>query len=121
MLPRPQKRPRVKMNVRESERIELPGHLRYIRLCRCCVEDAFCDGRIEAAHVRIGSDGGTGLKPSDCYAVPLCQEHHRLQHKIGERRFWGMRKMDPHLVAESYWKLSPPAQKYRAMLVRQRR
>lgn len=43
---------------------------------------------IEAAHVRLGSGAGMGEKPSDWRAVPLCKEHHQLQHTQGERTFW---------------------------------
>jgi hypothetical protein len=48
----------------------------------------------EAAHVRIGGDGGMALKPSDWRTVPLCgadddwMGHHAYQHQIGERPFW---------------------------------
>jgi hypothetical protein len=42
----------------------------------------------EAAHVRFGSDGVTGLKPSDHYSMFLCTSCHALQHEFGELRFW---------------------------------
>lgn len=42
----------------------------------------------EAAHVRIRTNGGTGIKPSDEFVVPLCSNCHRTQHG-GERTFWG--------------------------------
>ena len=42
-----------------------------------------------AAHQREGADGGTGLKPSDMFAVPLCHACHGLQHRVGEKTFWG--------------------------------
>lgn len=48
----------------------------------------------EAAHVRIGGDGGMSLKPSDWRTVPLCghdsdsEGHHAQQHRLGERVFW---------------------------------
>jgi len=61
-------------------------HLAWVRTLPCVRCGRFpCD----AAHVRIGTDGGMGLKPSDQYTVPLCRTCHRHQHQIGERRFWG--------------------------------
>lgn len=35
------------------------------------------------------TDGGTSLKPSDNYTVPLCHKCHQEQHQIGELAFWG--------------------------------
>ena len=37
-----------------------------------------CDGPVEAHHVRKGTDGGTALKPSDGFSVPLCNRHHQM-------------------------------------------
>lgn len=63
-----------------------PKHLAFIRRLFCCA----CGGAgPEAAHLRRGSDGGIGLKPSDCYVVPLCGRCHRKQHSDGEITFWG--------------------------------
>jgi hypothetical protein len=42
---------------------------------------------IECAHVRCGTDGGTGIKPSDKWCVSLCKECHSRQHQIGEPAF----------------------------------
>lgn len=40
------------------------------------------------AHIRKGTDGGMGMKPSDYYALPLCQICHERQHAVGEVTFW---------------------------------
>lgn len=37
-----------------------------------------CQGKVEAHHIRTGTDGGMGLKPSDCFCVPLCTRHHQI-------------------------------------------
>lgn len=62
-------------------------HLKFIRTLPCCKCRA--NQPSEAAHIRIGTDGGTGKKPSDKYTVPLCHNCHHEQHQIGERSFWG--------------------------------
>lgn len=62
-------------------------HLSFIRKLPCCV--CRVSGNTEAAHVRIGTQGGTGIKPSDEFTVPLCVYCHRKSHQIGERTFWG--------------------------------
>lgn len=61
-------------------------HLEFIRDLPCC-KCLKCPS--DPAHIRIGTDGGTGLKPSDCWVVPLCRECHSKQHMNGERTFWG--------------------------------
>jgi len=61
-------------------------HLNFIRSLICVV----C-GQInpQAAHVRIGANGGVGMKPDSRYTVPLCYQCHSKQHAIGELSFWG--------------------------------
>lgn len=61
-------------------------HLRFIRSLPCMVCLSFGS---EAAHIRIFTDGGTSLKPSDHYTVPLCHRDHQRQHNVGELTFWG--------------------------------
>src|SRR6516162_10804417 len=60
----------------------------------------------EAAHVRIGTDGGVGRKPGDRYAVPLCAACHAKQHRIGELTFWSALRIDPLNVALRLWTIS---------------
>jgi len=60
----------------------------------------------EAAHVRSGSDGAAGMKPSDRYSVPLCSSCHALQHQFGELTFWGTLRIDPLNVAFRLWTVS---------------
>ena len=63
-----------------------PAHRAWVRRHHCCVPG--CEKLpIECAHVRSGTDGGTGLKPSDRWAVSLCRDHHREQHQVGEAEF----------------------------------
>jgi hypothetical protein len=108
MIPRRLKRP--KMNVRESSRIESRAHLQWIRGCKCVMASLDCAGDIEAAHIRNGTDGGMGQKPSDCYVVALCRHHHARQHAVGEQTFWAGR--DPLKIAAELWRISPARIKY---------
>ena len=32
---------------------------------------------------------GVGIKPDDCFVVPLCGRCHRDQHRHNERKWWG--------------------------------
>jgi hypothetical protein len=56
----------------------------------------------EAAHLRIGHVAGTGLKPPDDLAIPLCHEHHRKETEMGPPLFWKTRlATDPVLMARA--------------------
>jgi hypothetical protein len=63
-------------------------------------------GPSEAAHVRSGSDAGTGVKPSDRYSLSLCAACHTLQHQFGELTFWSTVRIDPLNVAFRLWTVS---------------
>ena len=79
-------------------------HLAFVRQLPCvaCGKAASSD----AAHVRTGTDGGVGRKPSDRYAVPLCTTCHANQHRVGELTFWSALRIDPLNVALRLWTVS---------------
>jgi hypothetical protein len=64
--------------------------LEFIKSHPCCGSDVNRhDGDIVAAHVRRIADGaGTGMKPKYS-AIPLCNNHHQLQHQQGESALGG--------------------------------
>ena len=105
IYPKRIKRPR--MGVRESGRIECPGHLRFVRgfECSCKSHARFpCEGRIEAHHqVTRGAGGG------DEQAVPLCAFHHSLLDSPGwsQKRLAAECSVDFERVAAHLWKISP--------------
>lgn len=108
----PKRRAKVRMNVHPSEMVRSDGHLKWIRGHICCLDSDNCDGKIQAAHVRFGNDGGVGMKPGDNFTLPLCAEHHAAQHRIGEPSFWQQAKMDPHAIAKALWDQSPHRHKW---------
>ena len=63
-----------------------PAHRAWVRKHHCSVPGC-TKLPIECAHVRRGTDGATGLKPSDRWAISLCMNHHREQHRVGEVTF----------------------------------
>jgi hypothetical protein len=79
-------------------------HLAFVRQLPCVVCGRAAPS--EAAHVRSGSDGGAGIKPSDRYSVSLCTDCHALQHQFGELAFWGTVRIDPLNVAFRLWTVS---------------
>ncbi len=98
---KPLKHGRTKVNDREQ-----PWHQKWIRTLTCLGCGASPQkATIECAHVRNGTDGGTGLKPSDRFTVPLCSDCHREQHNVGEVTFWGDRHIDAVATASTLWSL----------------
>jgi hypothetical protein len=78
-----------------------------VRRHGCCVCGIFPSGfPIEFAHVRTGTDGGTGIKPSDWWGISLCSHHHRDQHLIGEPAFEATYCIDMKKLAMEFAKTS---------------
>jgi hypothetical protein len=106
----PRRRKREPLGLKEATVIRCASHLTWLRGCTCAIEKR--GGKIEAAHVRTGTDGGIGLKPSDTYAIPLCAEAHREQHQIGEPAFERRYGIDMRELAESHAAKSPHRKKW---------
>ena len=103
------RRKKIPMKVRDSDMIRSDAHLKFVRgfICSALAAGATdCSGKVEAAHTRVGTDGGTSLKPSDCWAIPLCAGHHAEQHRIGERSFETKYKISMKDIAARLWKSS---------------
>jgi len=63
------------------------NHLAFVRSLPCLISNHECGGETQACHIRRGTDGSMGVKPSDNYTIPLCHVHHTLQHNKGEITF----------------------------------
>jgi hypothetical protein len=82
------------------------AHRAWVRRHRCSVRG--CRNLpIECAHVRNGTDGGLGLKPSDQWTISLCQFHHLEQHEIGEEPFELQYDLNLHELAREFARRSP--------------
>lgn len=104
---RPTKKKRERMGVREAPQIRCAAHLTWIRTFNCLLHGFECSGKIEAAHVRTGTDGAMSVKPSDTWSIPLCSYHHKLQHDIGESAFEKRFKIDMKMSARHLASKSP--------------
>jgi len=101
----------VDVSTREK-RWRCPSHLKWVRGFSCCVPG--CDRRpIEAAHVRTGTGGGTGMKPGDDWVISLCSHCHRRQHQIGEPAFERETGIDMKALAMEFFAKSPHRNKKR--------
>jgi hypothetical protein len=85
---------------------ECPAHRAWVRRHRCSVPG--CEGRlIECAHIKLDTDGGMALKPSDRWTISLCSLHHIEQHQIGERAFEKRYQVDLRDLACEFARRSP--------------
>lgn len=93
-------------------------HLKFVgdHACSGCGTFGTDDNPVEAAHLRLGTGGGMGLKPADRWVISLCHRcHHGEQHQKGERTFWDRRDVDPKALAEEFARKSPHWPKLREM------
>src|SRR5690242_7627852 len=107
----PKRRKPKPMGCNQPSQIRCPGHLQFVRSRECSLRSSRCAGKIEAAHVRTGTDGGLSVKPSDFWTIPLCAIHHRLQHDMGEPEFERSFKIDMKAIASRLWSISPHRRK----------
>lgn len=97
---------RLERQERRRDGRSCPAHRAWVRRHQCSVPG--CLSRdIECAHVRTGTDGGIGIKPSDCWCISLCREHHREQHAIGETAFETKYDLDLTGLAKQFARQSP--------------
>ncbi len=90
-----------------------PAHRAWVRLHACC--GCGSTTAIECAHVRSGTGGGTGIKPSDKWCVSLCKECHTWQHRVGEATFEREMGINLKALAAAFFKASPHRQKLEAV------
>lgn len=86
-----------------TARFKSQKHRDYVRTFACCKCGETAG--IEVAHVRLGTDGAMGRKPSDFYTVSLCKECHTRQHAVGEETFW--RGHNVEALMEAFCETSP--------------
>lgn len=102
----PARRQRPTADTGRDKRDRCPSHLTFVRSHECCVPG--CKAMpIEVAHIRVGTDGGTGLKPSDNWTISLCSDHHAEQHRIGEPAFEVRHSIKMKALAAEFASASP--------------
>jgi hypothetical protein len=97
---------RIDRSRKEPDGRTCPAHRAWVRRHHCCVPGCR-QVPIECAHVRGGTDGGMGLKPSDRWVISLYSCHHKEQHQIGEVRFQRRYGLDLLRLAALFAKQSP--------------
>lgn len=107
-------------------RDENAKHLTAVRQCQCV--SCGSERSIEAAHVRMSVAGrpnpGIGRKPDDKYTLPLCAGCHRTsptaQHEVGEIKFWAALSIEPLVLCERLYAVSPDVSKMREVIAEAR-
>lgn len=80
-------------------------YLNWLRQQNCAVSGLKAEC---AHHIRLGTNGGTSLKPSDYFCIPLLNEYHvsgpEALHVIGEDTFLARFGLDPQELFIKYLK-----------------
>jgi hypothetical protein len=107
----PSRRKRVPMQAPKPDApVRCESHLKWVRglTCVCSeIDPTGCGGKVRACHLRIGTNGGTGMKPGDNWTWPGCDNHHAEQHEIGELTFQKKYRLSLKVICERIWRLSP--------------
>jgi len=119
---RAKKPARGRPSTKEPEAARSKGHRDWLATQMCCLAGRLrkmepaegvgiighrCFGDVVAAHIRIGTRGGTGYKPNDGYCLPLCYQGHALDEHKGARSFAARWGIDPKALAIEYANRSP--------------
>jgi len=85
-----------------ADKIRSQKYLTFVRSHGCLI----CSRPSQAHHLTHIMEGSRGMRRTgDQFAVPLCEEHHRLLHAHGnESRWWAMEGVDPLEWVNEKWK-----------------
>ena len=93
------------------------GFRQYIRRQPCEARHlGGCFGPVQHAHVSyqvhgIANSFGRGVKNHDRHGNPLCADHHKMQHDMGdERAFWSLLGKDAYETAAAHYAAYSEAQ-----------
>jgi hypothetical protein len=86
------------------------------RPCACQDKNPDCGGLIRSAHVDHAGSKGMGTKVADSNCIPLSDNCHQLQHRIGWRTFETtyLPGKDAVKLSEEYWRAWPGRAKWEA-------
>ena len=108
-------RPRKRNSAGDASK-RAPGYLQWLRgrACACGGRNPDCGGRMQAAHGPDKATKGMGTKCRDSAAMPLSENCHALQHRVGWISFSVsyLRPKDTPLggalaICEAYWRAWP--------------
>lgn len=91
-----------------------PGFLQFLRTRNCILaHTGECQGKVRACHWDQAGDKGVGTKVSDRWALPMCDEHHRIQTDVaGWPNFQIQHGFNAKAVCEAFWQAWPSRAKW---------
>lgn len=89
------------LTIGEPRRLRDKSHLRFVASHPCLV----CGRQpSDPHHLRFAQPRALGLKVSDEFTVPLCRDHHRQLHQVGnEVAWWHDLSIKPLVIAKRLW------------------
>lgn len=105
----PSKRKVARSGILRAPKREYPRHRAWLRRHQCVVSDCMQEP-IEVSHIRTAANAGTGIKPHDSSAVPMCgglAGHHAEYHRIGHKSFEAKYRLDLFALAAAFVARSP--------------
>lgn len=106
MLP-PRRKPKRSGIERAIKRV-WPRHRSFLRSHHCVVTGCMAEP-IEVSHIRTAANAGTGLKPHDSSACPMCHGHHLEYHQDGHDTFEKRHGVNLKAMALEFTRRSPDA------------
>lgn len=105
----PKKRQRPKSGIERAPKREWHRHRKWLRTFRCVCTEWGCLNidPIEVSHIRTAANSGTGLKPHDSFAVPMCSHHHQIYHRMGHDTFERVYDLNLKQLAIEFTRKSP--------------
>lgn len=86
-------------------------HRKWLRshecVCTLSPKSLGCVGAVEVSHIRNAANAGTGLKPIDSSAVPMCGMHHQEYHRVGHHTFESIYSLDLRKLAAEFASRTP--------------
>lgn len=111
---KPKKKERL--GLREPTVVECQSHRKWIRGRACAFENFpghVCNGPIECAHARGGTDGGASQRPSDFWTFPACKFGTHLPQTVeGEAEFERQHGVSLKAICRPYAAASPHKHKW---------
>ena len=109
MLPAKQKK--ISSGILRAPERVYQRHRKWLRSheCVCTMSPSYteCAGPVEVSHIRTAANSGTGLKPMDSSAVPMCSFHHRTYHQKGHNYFEIAYQLDLKKLAAEFAAKTP--------------
>ena len=102
----PPRKKRERSGIERAPKREWHRHRAWLRRHQCVVPGCI-NMVIEVSHIRTAANAGTGLKPHDSSAVPMCGEHHRELHSAGVNTFQAIHRVDLTAMAAEFARRSP--------------